>query len=232
MQAAHQFILLGGLLGVLSILAGAFAGRFHAPLLLVFLALGMLAGEDGFGGIVFNDFYISYLLGSLALAVILFEGGLKTERATVSLALWPAAALASFGVLLSAGGIGALTHWLFPVTWPQALLIGAATAPTDAAAVATLLRAGGAKIPARTGAILELESGLNDPVSVFLTVLAVTLIAHPGQTGVAQALVMLLREMVGGAAFGVAGGLCLLGCCGGCAPRKASIRYWPSPARC
>ena len=210
MDTTHQYILIGGALGVLSILAGAFAGRFKAPLLLVFLGLGMLAGEDGFGGIVFEDFNTSYLLGSLALAVILFEGGLKTDRATVRLAAWPATALATLGVLLCAGGIGAVAHSLFPVDWAQALLVGAVGAPTDAAAVATLLRIGGVKVPARTSAILELESGLNDPVSVFLTVLAVTLVLHPGQMTAGHALLMLVREMLGGAVIGIFGGCCLL----------------------
>jgi cell volume regulation protein A len=210
METAHRLILLGGALGVLSILAGSFAARFKAPLLLVFLCLGMLAGEDGPGGIVFNDFNMSYLLGSLALAVILFEGGLKTQSTMVKAAIWPSLVLATIGVLITAGGIGLLAVWQFHLSWVQGLLIGAAVAPTDAAAVATLLRLGGAKLPYRVGAILELESGLNDPISVFLMVMAVTLVQHPGALSLGHGVLLVIREMGGGAVIGIAGGYVLL----------------------
>jgi cell volume regulation protein A len=210
MNSAHELILLGGVLGLVSILGGAFAARFKAPLLLVFLLLGMLAGENGPGGIVFNNFEASYLLGSLALAVILFEGGLKTGRGMVTIALWPSMLLATLGVLITAGFIAAVAVWLFHLSWLQALLIGAAVAPTDAAAVATLLRQSGVKLPPRLGAILELESGLNDPISVFLMVFAVTLLTHPGSMTLAHGVILVLREMLGGIAFGLAGGFGLV----------------------
>jgi cell volume regulation protein A len=210
MEAAHQIILLGGVLGVVSILAGAFASRFKAPLLLVFLGLGMLAGDDGPGQIVFNDFQTSYLLGSLALAVILFEGGLKTKAPMVKLAIWPAVALATAGVLISALLIDALAVWLFHLSWAQGLMIGAAVAPTDAAAVGTLLRLGSRKIPGKTFAMLELESGLNDPISVVLMVVAVALLDDPVQISGVHMLLLVVRQMVGGAALGFAGGYALL----------------------
>ena len=168
MNPAQFTIFVIGVLGVTSILASAFAMRLKAPLLLIFLCLGMLAGQDGPGGIGFEDFQASYLYGSLALTVILFNGGLKTERAMVSVAIWPSVILATIGVFISAAGISAVARLLFHLTWAQALLIGAATAPTDAAAVATLLKAGAVKVPFRVAAILEMESGLNDPISVFL----------------------------------------------------------------
>ncbi|MGA8550207.1 MAG: cation:proton antiporter, partial [Stellaceae bacterium] len=102
MARSHQLILVGGLLGLLSILAGLISRRVGAPMLLVFLGLGMLAGEDGVLGIPYGDFSSAYLIGSVALAVILFEGGLKTPVAMFRLAFWPAAVLATIGVAATA----------------------------------------------------------------------------------------------------------------------------------
>ena len=210
MEDTHSTIFVIGVLGVLSILASAFALRFKAPLLLVFLGLGMLAGSDGPGGIVFNDFYSSYFFGSLALTVILFNGGLKTERAMVSAAIWPSVVLATLGVFVSAAVISVVSSPLFHLSWTRTLLIGAAVAPTDAAAVATLLKIGAVKVPFRVAAILEMESGLNDPISVFLMIFAVDLVLHPATMTFGEAGRMVLREMLGGAAIGVAGGSMLL----------------------
>jgi cell volume regulation protein A len=208
MHTAHILIFLAGLLAIVSIWAGAFASRLKAPLLLVFLLLGMLAGEDG-AGIAFSDMGTAYLLGSLALTVILFEGGIKTHRSMLGLALFPASLLATLGVVISAAGIAYAATW-FGLSWAQALLLGAAVAPTDAAAVGTLLRQGGIRLPERVGAILELESGLNDPISVVLMVLGVDLILHPGLLTPGHALLLVAQEMLGGAAIGIGGGFLLL----------------------
>ena len=143
MAAAHELILLAGALVLISILAGVVGTRFNTPLLLIFLLLGVLAGEDGPGQIQFNDFQSSYLIGSVALAIILFEGGLKTERGMLRLAFWPSLTLATLGVALTTSIVGAAAVWLFSIPWSVALLIGAVLAPTDAAAVNTLH--GGAK---------------------------------------------------------------------------------------
>jgi NhaP-type Na+/H+ and K+/H+ antiporter len=206
MAQSHKLILLGGVLGLLSIIAGVISRRVGAPMLLVFLALGMLAGDDYVLGIQYDDFRSAYLIGSVALAVILFEGGLKTPLSMLRLALWPAAALATIGVGVTTGILGA-TVWLIDgVPVAAALLAGAAAAPTDAAAVAVLLRRAGAALPERLLALLEVESGLNDPMSVFLTFLLLRLIAEPGSVGVAGAVLLFLEEMAGGAALGLAGG--------------------------
>jgi NhaP-type Na+/H+ and K+/H+ antiporter len=210
LNTAHELILVGGALGLLSILAGVASARFHAPLLLVFLLLGMLAGEDGPGRIVFNDFSASYLIGSIALAIILFEGGLKTERTMIRAAFGPSLALATIGVAVTAAIVGAAAVWLFSLSWNQALLIGAVLAPTDAAAVNTLLRASRVSVPERVTAALELESGLNDPMSVFLTVLLVQGLTTPEGLTTGHAVAMFLEEMAGGAIAGVAGGYALL----------------------
>jgi cell volume regulation protein A len=209
---AHELILLGGALGLLSILAGLISRRVGAPMLLIFLGLGMLAGEDGVLGIPYDDFESAYLIGSVALAVILFEGGLKTPVSMLRLAFWPAATLATVGVALTAGVLGVFISLADGVPLIGALLAGAAAAPTDAAAVAVLLRRAGAALPERLLALLEVESGLNDPMSVFLTFLLMHLIAEPGSLGFDGAAILFFKEMVGGAAFGLAGGWTLAQC--------------------
>jgi cell volume regulation protein A len=207
---AHGLILLGGLLGVSSVLAGLISRRIGAPILLVFLGFGMLVGEDGPLGVPYDDFASAYLIGSIALAVILFEGGLKTPVAMMRLAFWPAAVLATVGVAVTAAVLGLFIALVDGVPMLGALLAGAAAAPTDAAAVAVLLRRAGAALPERLHALLEVESGLNDPMSVFLTFLLMHLIAEPGSIGVGQAVLSFLQEMIGGAVLGLAGGWALM----------------------
>jgi cell volume regulation protein A len=206
MAESHKLILLGGALGVLSILAGLLSRRIGAPVLLAFLALGMLAGEDGPLGIPYDDFGSAYLVGSVALAVILLEGGLKTPVSMLRLAFWPAAVLATIGVGVTAVVAGGAVWLVEGLPVAAALLAGAAAAPTDAAAVAALLRRAGAALPERLLALLEVESGLNDPMSVFLTFLLMRLVAEPGSVGVDDAALLFFEEMAGGAALGMAGG--------------------------
>lgn len=210
MNTAHELILLGGALGLISVFAGVIGSRFNAPLLLVFLILGMLAGEDGPGRIPFADFDAAYLTGSIALAIILFEGGLKTERAMIRLAVWPSLMLATFGVVVTAGIVAGAAVWLLAIPWNEALLIGAVLAPTDAAAVNTLLRSACVAVPERVTATLEIESGLNDPMSVFLTVTVLEMFTHPQAFGAGHAIILFLEEMLGGALIGLVAGFVLL----------------------
>ena len=206
---AHQLILLGGALGVLSILAGLASRRVGAPMLLVFLGLGMVAGEDGVLGIPYDDFRSAYLIGSVALAVILFEGGLKTPVSSLRLAFWPAAILATIGVAITALIMGLFISLADGMPFLGALLAGAAAAPTDAAAVAVLLRRAGAALPDRLLALLEVESGLNDPMSVFLCFLVIHLITEPGSLGFGDGALLFVKEMAGGALLGLGGGWAL-----------------------
>jgi NhaP-type Na+/H+ and K+/H+ antiporter len=206
---AHELILVAGALGLLSIIAGVISRRVGAPMLLVFLALGMVAGDDYLLGISYDDFNSAYLIGSVALAVILIEGGLTTPVSMLRLAFWPAALLATIGVALTAVILGAFISLVDGVPLVGALLAGSAAAPTDAAAVAVLLRRAGAALPERLLALLEVESGLNDPMSVFLVLLLLHLIAAPGSLGIGQAVLLFLEEMAGGAAFGLVGGWAL-----------------------
>lgn len=210
MDASHQLILLGATLVLLSIFAGLFSARLGAPLLLVFLGLGMIAGEDGPGGIVFNDFQAAYLIGSIALAVILFDGGLRAERAALRRALFPALTLATVGVVVTAAIVGLVAIAVFGVPWPQGLLIGATVASTDAAAVVSLLHLRKLDIHARVSATLELESGINDPMAIFLTVLLVGLLFRSTMPLDARALILFVTEMGGGIVLGVGGGYLLL----------------------
>jgi cell volume regulation protein A len=210
MEFAHHALLVAGLLAIAAIVAAQLAGRIGTPVLLVFLGLGMLAGEDGPGGIPFDDFAATYLLGSVALAIILFEGGMKTSTSMLRVAGWPALALATLGVAVSAGVLGGAAVWLVGVPWPAGLLLGALVAPTDAAAVASLLRASGLRLPERVLGVLEVESGLNDPMAVFLTVVLVEILGHAAPVAIGSALGLFLWEMLGGVALGLAGGAALL----------------------
>jgi potassium/hydrogen antiporter len=209
-EASHHLILLGSALVLLSIFAGVFSARFGAPLLLVFLGLGILAGEEGPGGLLFRDFHAAYLIGSIALAIILFDGGLRTEPKDVRRALWPSLALATIGVIVTAAIVGAAAALLFSTSWTRGLLIGAIVAPTDAAAVSALLHLRRLELRARIAAILEIESGINDPISVLLAVLLVNLLVAPAPLPVSHIVALVAREVVGGAAFGIGGGYLLL----------------------
>ncbi|MFM1827289.1 MAG: antiporter NhaP [Pseudomonadota bacterium] len=175
-------ILIASALVMVSVLAGLVASRTGLPLLLIFLVIGMLAGENGPGGIVFDDHRLAFWFGNVALAVILLDGGLRTQMSTFRVALKPSLVLATLGVVLSCVILAALLHWVTPLSWPHALLIGAIVSSTDAAAVFSLLGGAGIRLNERISATLEIESGLNDPMAVFLTLVAIGLVAG-GMTG-------------------------------------------------
>lgn len=210
MEAINEMIFLAGLLLLLSILAGRISSRLGAPLLLVFLGLGMLAGEDGPGRIHFSDFNLAYLLGSTALAVILFDGGLRTHADTFRLGRMPALSLATVGVLVTALVTGALVCVVLDVGWMEGLLVGSIIASTDAAAVFFLLNLRGLALRGRVSATLEVESGLNDPMAVLLTLLAVTALTIPGGADPLHLVLELVQELLGGIALGVAAGYLLV----------------------
>ncbi len=209
LQFSNLQLLAAAVLVLAGIGSSLLARRFGAPLLLVFLVLGMLLGEDGPGGIVFDDYRTTYLLGSLALAIILFDGGLRTRVADVRGALAPAGLLATLGVLLTAAFTGGAAMWLLDLHWVEGLLIGAIVASTDAAAVFFLLRAGGLHLQRRVGATLEVESGSNDPVAVFLTVLLTGWIASEGAADALDFLRQLAQQAGLGALLGGLGGLAI-----------------------
>jgi potassium/hydrogen antiporter len=204
-----QLILLGAVFLLASIVASAAVSRAGAPLLLVFLVLGMLAGEDGPGGIRFDDVQAAHLIGTIALAVILFDGGLRTRAQTFRVGLWPAVSLATIGVVVTTGIVGMSAAWLLGLSPLQGMLIGAIVGSTDAAAVFSLLHSRGMKLKERVGATLEIESGSNDPMAVFLTVALVELLLQGQSEPDWMMLLDLLREMGLGAVLGVAAGYAL-----------------------
>ena len=167
-----------------AILGGIISSRVGFPFLLVFLLVGTLAGADGPGGIVFNDFNLSFWVGNIALAVILIDGGLRTDYSTFRTGLKPSIMLATLGVILTTGLTAAIGVWLLSLSWPIALLMGAIVGSTDAAAVFSLLKFSGLRLNERVAATLEIESGVNDPMAVFLTLtfISLALTIHSGET--------------------------------------------------
>src|ERR1700694_3397480 len=161
-MAALDTVSIGILLGALLVLAGIMSSlvalRFGAPLLLAFLIVGMLAGGSGPGGIEFNNVRAVYIVGSVALGLILFDGGLRTRFATFRSVLAPAGILATVGVLVTAALTAPMAKYALGLSWTEALLVGAVVASTDAAAVFFLLHARGLRLRPRVNATLEVES--------------------------------------------------------------------------
>jgi cell volume regulation protein A len=170
--------LAGSVLVILSIVLGAITARLGLPLLLIFLVVGMLAGEDGPGAFAFNNYELSFWIANIALAVILLDGGLKTSMSIFRVALKPAVLLSTLGVLVSCIAIAGLAFLVFSMPLPIAFLFGAIVSSTDAAAVFSLLKNSGIRLNERVEATLEIESGVNDPMAIFLTLLAISFISQ------------------------------------------------------
>src|SRR6201747_3253233 len=198
-------LFLGAVLVMAGILSSLLALRFGAPLLLVFLLIGMLAGDSGPGRLQFDDVRTTYLVGSVALALILFDGGLKTRFQSIRTVLAPSMVLATIGVLLTALITAPVAKYVLDLNWTEALLMGAVVASTDAGAVFLLVHAQGLRLRPRVGATLEVESGTNDPFAVFLTLILVELISS-GQSSFWHVALEFAREAVLGAIVGVIGG--------------------------
>ena len=203
-------VLIAAALIVVSGYTSLLAFRFGAPLLLVFLLLGLLVGEDGLG-IHFDDASLAFFIGSLALAIILFDSGFGTKLSSLRTAAAPAIILATLGVLLTTALVGIAAHVIIGLPWLEAFLVGAVISSTDAAAVFFLLRVGGITIQERVRATLEIESGSNDPMAIFLTITLVELIlANNNQSGVSHFLSNFVQQMGVGLVFGLAGGFLIV----------------------
>ncbi len=211
MSTAPTIIVFVSLLVLISIASSTLSPRLGVPVLLLYLGLGMLVGEDGIIGIVYNDASLVYLIGSVALAIILFDGGLRTDRSGFRVGLKPALSLATLGVAISAGVTGAAAWWVLGYGWLESALIGAIVGSTDAAAVFSVLRGQSMTLQERVGSTLEIESGANDPMAVFLTVVLVQAVASQSAPGNDAAL-LFVWQMGFGAAAGAVGGMALAWC--------------------
>lgn len=208
-QGIYLITLAGTALVLVAAFSSLIAFRIGTPLLLVFLLIGLATGTDGLG-LDFDNAALAYFVGSLALAVILFDSGFGTRLSAVRQAALPAVSLATLGVLLTAGLVGVAARYATGFGWLESLLLGATVASTDAAAVFFLLRAGNLSVRERVRSTLEIESGSNDPMAIFLTLTLVGLIAggqalEPGAMARELALGF-LRQMGIGALAGLVGG--------------------------
>src|SRR3954453_16335104 len=212
MEFDNLIILVATILLLVSIFTSLISFRIGAPLLLIFLGVGLAAGEDGIGGISFDNTPAAFLIGSVALAIILFESGFDTRFSSYRVAAAPALTLATFGVLITTGLVGVAAHFALSLPWLESLLAGAIVSSTDAAAVFFLLRVGGITLRDRVRSTLEIESGTNDPMSIFLTIALVKLISAERVESVWHLPTLFLAQIGGGVLFGlVGGGLLVLG---------------------
>lgn len=205
MLTIEQLILLTSILILLGIFSSKLSARLGLPMLVMFLFIGMLAGEDGIGQIAFNNVNVSYAVGSLALALILFDGGLQTSVKSIRLVWKPAFTLATFGVLVTAGITGLAAAYILGIPLLEGLLLGAIVGSTDAAAVFSLLRNAGIYLNERLQSTLEIESATNDPMAIFLTVGLLQLLMNQQASG-SELLLLFINQMGIGTLVGLSVG--------------------------
>lgn len=187
---------------ILCTFASKASSKLGIPSLILFILIGMLAGSDGPGGIAFTNVEITKDIGLLALAFILFSGGLDTNWAQLRPVIWRGLSLATIGVVVTAGLVGSIAHYVLGLPLLPCLLLGAIVSPTDAAAVFGVVRGSGLRIKHRLVPTLELESGTNDPLAVFLTTTLVSFLAKP-ETSISSAVAHLFIEMPLGFGIGL-----------------------------
>ena len=197
----ENILLIGSVLIFVSVVASKTSLKTGIPALIVFLGIGMLAGSDGIGRIPFDNPQIAQWLGTTALTIILFSGGLDTKIESVRKVLWQGISLSVLGVLITAFTVGLLLHWILGLSLLEGLLIGSIISSTDAAAVFSILRSRRTGLKGNLRPLLELESGSNDPMAYFLTITFVSLILNPELIGFSLMLVF-FQQMFLGAVIG------------------------------
>ncbi|HET8803289.1 MAG TPA: potassium/proton antiporter, partial [Aequorivita sp.] len=197
----ENILLVGSLLLFISIIAGKTSYKFGVPTLVLFLGIGMLAGEDGIGGIAFDDPNIAQLIGVISLNFILFSGGLDTNWQAVKPILKEGIALSTLGVLLTAVSLGTFVYYVTDFTIYESLLLGSIVSSTDAAAVFSILRSKNLALKTNLRPTLEMESGSNDPMAYVLTIAFLGLVINEDK-GVASMIPLFFQQMIIG---GIAG---------------------------
>lgn len=210
MPEMNDILISAALLLLLGVAASKASERLGVPALLLFLALGMAAGSEGPGGIYFDDPWLAQFLGVIALIAILFSGGLDTHWPSVRPVLWPALALSTVGVLLTAVAVGAFASYVVGFSLLDGLLLGAIVSSTDAAAVFAVLRARAVSLKGNLQPLLELESGSNDPMAVFLTTALLLLLVQP-TASILDLGPMFVQQMLLGGAIGYGMGYLTMG---------------------
>ncbi|EMI54309.1 potassium/proton antiporter [Rhodopirellula sallentina] len=202
MLSIETLILITGILLLLGIASNQFSSRMGVPVLFIFLVVGMLAGSEGIGGIEFEDYSVAYGIGTVALCLILFDGGVRTPYQSIRSAWKPASVLATLGVFITAVTTGLAASWILGLTVWQGLLLGSIVGSTDASVVFSVLRGGGVQIRPRLANTLEVESGSNDPMAIFLTIGLIQVLTGEVPFGVGL-LTLFLNQIVVGTLVGL-----------------------------
>ncbi|HRI47768.1 MAG TPA: potassium/proton antiporter [Ignavibacteriaceae bacterium] len=205
MISIDYLLLIAAILLLLSIVSAKYLQNLGIPTLLLFIGVGILAGSEGIGGIYFDDAKLAQSIGIISLVFILFSGGLETEWRSSKSVVTPAFLLASLGVILTAAIVGLFVMWIFDTSFLWGFLVGSIISSTDAAAVFSILRIGNINLKGRLKPLLELESGSNDPIAVFLTISSIELILNPEMTFPSLLWALLLQISLG-LLFGFGGG--------------------------
>ena len=199
MASIEFYLLITAFLMLLSVFASKLSSKYGIPSLFIFLGLGMLAGSDGILGIYFDNVELAQNIGTLALIFILFGGGLDTAWKSIKPVLKDGLILATFGVLFTAFFAAICVYYVLDFTFIESLLVGAIISSTDAAAVFAILRAKGISLKKKLTPLLELESGSNDPMAIFLTVAILQILMLPESSSVSEWIFkFFLQFLIGG----------------------------------
>lgn len=201
----ENILLIGSILLFVSIIVGKTSYKFGVPTLLLFLAIGMLAGSEGIGGIRFDNPKTAQFIGIVSLNFILFSGGFSTNWASVKPILKEGLVLSTIGVLLTALSLGAFVWLVTDFTIYESMLLGSIVSSTDVAAVFSILRSKSLALKDNLRPTLELESGSNDPMAYVLTIVFLTLVINQDQS-IVTVIPLFLQQMILGGLSGFASG--------------------------